>query len=315
MHAYRTVNKSSMGAAALTTSGFPLSRERMKELLAFDDIVENAYDAVAGADYLGETAAAVHVAATNLGRAIQDLLLWCTQEFAVLRVADPYVQASSIMPQKRNPVSLEHLRSLLSSAAGNAATVLTMMHNTPFGDIVDTEDDMQPYVWRSLSLLEQLYRLLACVIATLEVDRQRLLERARQSFATLTELADTLVRTDNLPFRKAHQIVSRVGREAMRLQLSADQLSLDLLNQVAQEVIGRRLQLSAEQLRQALDPLHFVTVRTLPGGPNPEVVKRMIAERRKRLGAIAEWVGTTRQTIAQAQRSLDQVVEGWSEAR
>ncbi|UFJ39378.1 argininosuccinate lyase [Brevibacillus humidisoli] len=314
IHAFHTVNRSSMGAAALTTSGFSISRERMRELLAFDDVVENAYDAIGGADYLGETAAAVQLAAVNLGRTVQDMLQWCTQEFAVLRVANPYVQISSIMPQKRNPVSFEHMRSLLSSAAGNAATVLTMMHNTPFGDIVDTEDDMQPYAWRSLSVLEQMYRLFACVIATIDVDKELLLERAKNSFATVTELADILVRTDGLSFRTSHHIVSRVVREAMQQGLAANQISLDLVNEAAEAVIKRKLKLTEDQLRLALDPAHFVMVRTLPGGPSPQVMKRMIEQRKKRLEVNQEWLQTRRQTIGDAQLWLDQVVDGWSES-
>ncbi len=135
-----------MGAAALTTTGFAISRERMQELLAFDDIIENAWDAVAGADYITESASAVQLSALNLGRTVQDLLTWATQEFNVFTLANPYVQISSIMPQKRNPVSIEHMRSLLSAVVGDTNTVLTMVHNTPFGDIVDTEDDMQPFL-------------------------------------------------------------------------------------------------------------------------------------------------------------------------
>ena len=81
-------------------------------------------------------------------------------------MADPYVQVSSIMPQKRNPVSLEHLSSLLSAGVGDTDTVLTMLHNTPFGDIVDTEDDLQPYLWRASEQADGIYRLLSAVIGT-----------------------------------------------------------------------------------------------------------------------------------------------------
>lgn len=98
--AYANCNLSSMGAAALTTSGFAISRERVAELLAFDGLIENSYDAVSGADYVGEIAAGISLAAINLGRFTQELLLWCTQEFGVVQVAAPYVQISSIMPQK-----------------------------------------------------------------------------------------------------------------------------------------------------------------------------------------------------------------------
>ena len=313
VEAYRNCNRSSMGAAALTTSGFPISRERMKELLGFDEIVENSYDAIGGADYLGEAATAVQLAAINLGRVVQDLLLWCTQEFAVLKVAAPYVQISSIMPQKRNPVSLEHMRSLLSSCVGNTSAVLTMMHNTPFGDIVDTEDDMQPYAWKSLAIMDQMYRLLASVMGTMEVNKEVLLERAKGSFATITELADTLVRTDGLSFRTAHHIASGVVKKALPMGLGANQIDLALVNEVAQTVIGRNLSLTAEQLSQSLDPVHFVEIRSLPGGPSPKEMKRMIEERKKQQAEHLNWLTATKKKGSDALRHLDEVISGWSE--
>ena len=82
----------------------------------------------------------------GLGRFVQDLLLWCTVEFGYLRLADGFVQSSSIMPQKRNPVALEHARAIGSKALGQATAIMLSVHNTPFGDIVDTEDDLQPLV-------------------------------------------------------------------------------------------------------------------------------------------------------------------------
>ena len=82
----------------------------------------------------------------GLGRFVQDLLLWCTAEFGYLRLADGFVQSSSIMPQKRNPVALEHARAIGSKALGQAGAITLSVHNTPFGDIVDTEDDLQPLV-------------------------------------------------------------------------------------------------------------------------------------------------------------------------
>ena len=92
------------------------------------------------------TATAVLLA--GLGRFVQDMLLWCTVEFGYLRLGDGFVQGSSIMPQKRNPVALEHARAIGSKALGEATGILLAVHNTPFGDIVDTEDDLQPLVDR-----------------------------------------------------------------------------------------------------------------------------------------------------------------------
>ncbi|WP_409345518.1 argininosuccinate lyase [Paenibacillus sp. MBLB4367] len=309
--AYANCNRSSMGAAALTTSGFAISREKMMELLAFEGLVENSYDAIGGADYIGEIASAVQLAAINLGRVVQDLLLWCTQEFAVLKVSAPYVQISSIMPQKRNPVSLEHMRSILSSCVGNANTVLTMIHNTPFGDIVDTEDDMQPYAWKSLDIMDKMYRLLASVIGTMDVNKEMLRKRTEGSFATVTELADTLVRTDALSFRKSHHIVSGVVKKAIADGLAANEITLDLVNEVARDVIGRPVSLTEEALRITLDPVHFVAIRSLPGGPSPVEMNRMIANRQEEQQAQQAWLKDSQEKTRLAQEHLDQVVAEW----
>ncbi|WP_425465043.1 argininosuccinate lyase [Paenibacillus sinopodophylli] len=309
--AYANCNLSSMGAAALTTSGFAINRKRVAELLAFDGLIENAYDAVSGADYVAEIAAGVQLAAINLGRFTQELLLWCTQEFAVAKVAAPYVQISSIMPQKRNPVSIEHIRSLLSSISGNAQTVLTMLHNTPFGDIVDTEDDMQPYAWRSLDTLEVVYRLLAKVIASLQINEEVLRQRAAASFATVTELADTLVREEGLSFRNAHKIVSHLVSQAIQQNDLINDLSLQSLNEAAIHTIGLPLRLSEKQFKLALDPQHFVNVRKLCGGPSPGEMKRALKGQLHRLTTLEKWLSDKEAQLASASEQLNTSLLDW----
>lgn len=309
--AYANCNLSSMGAAALTTSGFAISRERVAELLAFDGLIENSYDAVSGADYVGEIAAGISLAAINLGRFTQELLLWCTQEFGVIQIAAPYVQISSIMPQKRNPVSVEHIRSLLSSIAGNAQTVLTMIHNTPFGDIVDTEDDMQPYAWRSLETLEVVYRLLSKVISTLQLNEDVLRQRTAASFATVTELADTIVRDEGLSFHKAHSIVSKLVTHAVQHGNKIADLNLEALNEAAIQTIGIPLGLTEEQLKQALEPAHFVNIRRLRGGPSPAEMNRALTVQQDRLSELALWLEERESRLAAGAADIDLILTDW----
>ncbi|MFB9279577.1 argininosuccinate lyase [Cohnella cellulosilytica] len=313
--AYLNCNRSSMGAAALTGSGFAIDRLRTAELLGFGDVIENTYDAVSGADYVGEATTAASLAAINLGRFAQELLLWCTQEFAVIRVADPFVQISSIMPQKRNPVSIEHARSLLSSCAGDAATVLTMIHNTPFGDIVDTEDDLQPYAWRCLRTLETVYRLLAGIVDTLEVNANALRSRAEASFAATTELADTLVRKEGLAFRTSHGIVSRLVRDAAAEGLAVRGLTPGRLNAAAEAVLGRPLRLTADELAEALDPGHFVAVRRLRGGPSPKEVERALSEQKQRLDGERTRFERERELQKDRAADLDGILAAWLRPR
>ncbi|MFC3745100.1 argininosuccinate lyase [Paenibacillus sp. GCM10012306] len=309
--AYANCNLSSLGAAALTTSGFDINRERVAELLAFDGLIENSYDAVSGTDYVAEIASGTQLAAINLGRFAQELLLWCTQEFAVAKVAAPFVQISSIMPQKRNPVSIEHIRSLLSSIAGTSQTVLTMIHNTPFGDIVDTEDDLQPYAWKSLDTLEAVYRLLSKVIDSLEINNDVLHRRAAASFATVTELADTLVREEGIPFRSAHSIVSKLVSQAVEQGQGARDLSLEALNEIAIATIGVPLTLSEEKLKLALDPEHFVHVRKLRGGPSPVEIKRALEAQNHRLHGLEQWLSERETHLATASVQLDDILSHW----
>lgn len=310
--AYNTINKSSMGAAALTTTGFNISRERMQELLAFDGIIENAWDAVAGADYIAEAASVVQLAALNLGRTSQDFLLWATQEFNAFRLASPYVQISSIMPQKRNPVSIEHTRSLLSAVVGDTGTVLQMIHNTPFGDIVDTEDDMQPFLWRAMDRLIGIYKLFGSLVITMNVNKENLLKRAQNSFANVTELADTLVRSENISFRQSHSIVSGCVRTLMEnSEESLTNLTWEIANEKSLEVTGKPLHISQNDFYHALQPDYFINVRKILGGPAPETMRQSLKIAEKDAATMEEWVRDKVDTILEAEQKLEDILQGW----
>ena len=145
--AYERTNFNPLGACAITGTGFDIDRTLTADLLGFAAPTRNTYGSIATADYLLESASATMVLVTGMGRFVQDLLLWSTAEFDYIRLGDGFVQGSSIMPQKRNPVALEHARVIGSKAVGQAQAVMTAVHNTPFGDINDTEDDLQPLVF------------------------------------------------------------------------------------------------------------------------------------------------------------------------
>ena len=198
--AYASTNRNPLGACAITGTGFPIDRERTTELLGFDGTTGNTYGSIATVDYLLESVSASAVLLTGLGRVVQDLLLWCTAEFGYLRLSDGFVQCSSIMPQKRNPVALEHARAIGSKAVGQASAIFLAVHNTPFGDIVDTEDDLQPLVFAMFKDAIRGVRLVAAAMKDATFDIARLAARAEQGWITVTELADTLTREHGVPF-------------------------------------------------------------------------------------------------------------------
>jgi len=231
----------------------------------------------------------------NSGKLVQDLLLWSTREFAFLRLSDAFVQSSSIMPQKRNPVALEHARILASRALGEAQAVLTCAHNTPFGDINDSEDDLQPLVFTMFADASRALRLLAGILRTAEVDRERLASRAGADFMTVTELADTLVRQAGLSFREAHTLVSGAVRAA-----GTD----DSPRAIATALMAQNptLPLSADEIERSLDPMNFVKVRRIIGGPAPEVVSEALSRARTGHANLAQWILATQKKLDEARQ-------------
>ncbi len=252
--AYAATNRCPLGACAITGTGFPIDRELTSDLLGFDGPTGNTYGSIATVDYLLESVSAAAVMVTGLGRVLQDLLLWCTAEFGYLRLDDGFVQCSSIMPQKRNPVALEHARSIASKAAGQAHALFAAVHNTPFGDIVDTEDDLQPLVASLFAdSLRTVQLVTAATLRSATFDVARLEARAAAGGTTLTELADHLVREHGLPFKKAHAIVSRL------LPAVTDGTSLSTaMARASQEVTGTPLHYTDADLAAILSAHHFV---------------------------------------------------------
>jgi argininosuccinate lyase len=299
--AYATTNRSPLGACAITGSGFPIDRELTSSLLGFDGPTGNTYGSIATVDYLLESVAAANVLLVGLGRFVQDLLLWCTAEFGYLRLGDGFVQTSSVMPQKRNPVALEHARAIASKAVGQAAAITVVVHNTPFGDIVDTEDDLQPLVAAAFRDAVRALTLVAASLRGAELDVARLEARAAEGGTTLTELADHLARTHNVPFMTAHAIAARLmqaRRERPDAPLGA------VLSTVSGDLLGVPLQYSDAQIADVMSARHFVEVRKSRGGPAPEATARALQESRERLAADGAWLDERRGAITRAAAEL-----------
>jgi argininosuccinate lyase len=300
--AYASTNCNPLGACAITGTGFPIDRARTTELLGFDAPTGNTYGSIATVDYLLESVSATAVLLTGLGRVVQDFLLWCTSEFGYLRLADGFVQCSSIMPQKRNPVALEHARAIASKAVGQAGAILTAVHNTPFGDIVDTEDDLQPLVVSMFKDAIRMVGLVAAAMSTAEFNRQRLAERAGQGWITVTELADTLAREQAVPFRKSHEIATQLVAEAAR---RPDMPLEHALAQVSKSVLGRSLEYAPAELAEVLSPQHFVRVRTTLGGPAPSETARACEVSASLVRSDEQWLADTVTRLRAAEARLD----------
>lgn len=312
LHAYATTDQCSMGAAAITTSGFPLNRERIAELLGFAKPQENSYGCIAAVDYLLAVYSSMKILFINLGRFAQDLDFWTSFEIGQLYVPNEFVQISSIMPQKRNPVAVEHIRIQASTVVGLCDTVVNAMHNTPFADMNDAEDPIQDVGFEAFDRARRCLKLITGFVSGVQVDQEKVRKHSAASFVTITELADTLVRKEGLSFREGHDVAGRLVRKLINQERTLHVVEYHEFQQIFTEVTGKQPTINETELGEALDPEYFIKVRNRLGGPAPEALGasllRYNEQYEKDVAAVQELVAKETTASAHLQELVTQTI-------
>jgi argininosuccinate lyase len=279
-NAYESTNMSPLGAAASSGTSWPLDRQRVAELLGFEGVVENTKDAAHNYDWLPEVLAAAGILMNNVVRFATDLYIWCSHEFRLVELDGAFAASSSIMPQKKNPYSLEMIRARTGEITGAFAAVLEILKGDTGGTAFDIKLTGPRIADNAVNRTADMVALLTPLVSTLIVHRERMLERAGDGFTTAVSLADAMVER-GLSFRTAHHIMGRLVRMATERDLSYREIDSRLLDEAARETTGKPLGMSDESIRKALDPRDFVLKRNGHGGTSPRRVRQMIAARTK----------------------------------
>ncbi|PKP70255.1 MAG: argininosuccinate lyase [Alphaproteobacteria bacterium HGW-Alphaproteobacteria-4] len=293
-----------MGAAAITTSGFAIDRHSMAELLGFTQPLRNSYGCIASVDYVTGLYSAIKLMFLHLGRVVQDLQFWTAFEVGQLYVPNSFVQISSIMPQKRNPVPIEHLRHLASMTVGRCDAVVNTMHNTPFTDMNDSEGEVQVAGYAAFDSGARVLALLAALIPACSVRADRVAANMDAACVTVTELADTLVRTEGLSFRQAHEVAARTARAVIAAgkPLGAGHAAFA---EAFRAEVGRAPTLGASAYAEAVSPARFVALRARYGGPSPEPMEAALAAYAGEAAALATTLATRQTRIRTAEAARD----------
>ena len=301
LQAYARTNQSPAGAGIFGGSAYPIDRPRLAALLGFDGVLANTRDAVWSEDHTLDLVLIANQTMTSIARLAQDLELWSTYEFRMLALADRHSSSSSIMPQKRNPYSLEYLRGLAGALHGGLMTALSQL-KAPSEEL-----DLMIFQPRLFDSVEQTARgavLMARVVDGLEIFDDRMAELSAANFSQATDLADQLSIRLGLAFRTTHRIVGTLVRLADERGLAPTDLTPALLDEAAVAIVGRPLGVDAADLRQVLDTRALVRARTLVGGPAAEPMRAQLgrAEEQRSRGAAA--VADRRRAIAAAEAAL-----------
>ena len=322
---FEFVNRSPAGTGGVNGSRFALDRERLAELLGFSRPIEHTRDANWQTDGLADLTSHAAIAATGASRFAEDVEIYGSEEFGLLRIGDELCRASALMPQKRNPYALVVLRGGAGTLIGRATGVLATQR-TPSGR---TDNLLYAYgeVAGAVDLAARLLRLAAAVAESVTIDAARAERTLRDSAAMATDVAEAISLSNGLDYRSAYRAVGRAlaagdaddpaaddsstaAGSAAEAREPAARLGAAAIEAAAREVAGRPLDLDPAIVADALDPAKAIASRTVPGGAAPEAMDSMLADCRDAVARARAWVQHQRDAIEHAEQQLVVLARG-----
>lgn len=281
----KRVNRLPLGSAALAGTSYPLDRERVAQTLGMDGVCQNSLDAVSDRDFAIEFTAAASLVMVHISRFSEELILWMSQNFGFIRIADRFTTGSSIMPQKKNPDVPELARGKTGRVVGHLMGLITLMKGQPLAYNKDNQEDKEP-LFDTVDTLKDTLRIFTEMVggqlnpATgkleggITVNAQAMEQAALKGYATATDLADYLVKK-GLPFRDAHETVAHAVKAAVSHNCDLSELPLTVLQQFNKSI--EKDVYDVLSLRGSLNARHTL------GGTAPAQVKAQIERHRARL--------------------------------
>ena len=276
----KRVNRLPLGAAALAGTSYPLDRERVARTLGMVDdkgqpqVCQNSLDAVSDRDFAIEFAAAASLAMIHISRLSEELVLWMSQSFGFIDIADRFCTGSSIMPQKKNPDVPELARGKTGRVVGHLMGLITLMKGQPLAYNKDNQEDKEP-LFDTVDTLKDTLRIFAEMMGGITVKPEAMERAALKGYATATDLADYLVKK-GLPFRDAHETVAHAVKAAISHAVDLSELPLAVLQQFNPTI--------EKDVYAVLSLRGSLNARNILGGTAPAQVRAQIARHRVRLG-------------------------------
>jgi argininosuccinate lyase len=270
----KRVNRLPLGAAALAGTSYPLDRERVAATLGFEALSLNSLDAVSDRDFALEFAGFASICMVHVSRLAEEIVLWMSQNFGFIDLADRYCTGSSIMPQKRNPDVAELARGKSGRVIGHLMALLTLMKGQPLTYNKDNQEDKEP-LFDTVDTLRDTLRIMAEMVGGIVVKPEAMERAALKGYATATDLADYLVKK-GLPFRDAHEVVAHAVKHALAQGVDLAQLPLQVLQGFDARI--------TDDVFEVLTLRGSLNARQVIGGTAPAQVRAQVARHRERLG-------------------------------
>jgi argininosuccinate lyase len=269
----KRLNRLPLGAAALAGTSYPLDRERVARALGFDGVCQNSLDAVSDRDFALEFTSFAAITMVHVSRLAEEIVLWMSQNFGFIDLADRYCTGSSIMPQKRNPDVAELARGKSGRVVGHLMALITLMKGQPLTYNKDNQEDKEP-LFDTVDTLADTLRIMAEMVGGITVKKDAMERAALKGYATATDLADYLVKKA-LPFRDAHEAVAHAVKIAIQRGVDLSELPLAELQALQPKIEA--------DVAQVLTLRGSLNARNVLGGTAPVQVLAQVARHRARL--------------------------------
>jgi argininosuccinate lyase len=307
---YTRVNQNPLGGSAIGGTRFSIDRSRTALLLGFDGVVENSVDAVSSRDFAIETVSCLSTLMVNMSRIAEDLIIWSSSEFGYVEVSDEYASTSSIMPQKKNPCTLELIRGKTGQVCSSLVDLLISMKGVPTGYSRDLQSTKPP-LWSALKTVRESLEVMSGVISSLNVNREKWIGATQDTYAVAVDLAEELTAT-GLPFRQSHNLVGKLVKYLIEHRLRMKDVKPEMIADISQKTIGIKVKLPDAELSHMLDPYCSLEARRSMGSPSPKEVERMFQERRKKVEGYLDIVESRTAKLEGANFELKRQVEKYT---
>ena len=273
--ARKRLNESPLGSAALAGTSFPIDRNRTAKTLGFDRPTANSLDAVSDRDFVLETLSAASIAAVHLSRLAEEIVVWASPSFGLVKLSDRFTTGSSIMPQKRNPDAAELVRAKTGRIIGTLMQLLVVMKGLPLAYSKDMQEDKEG-TFDALATLSLVVSAMTGMVKDLEPNAERMQAAAGEGYSTATDLADHLVQKLGIPFRESHEISGKVVARAAKAGIPLEKMTLKDMQAVDARI--------PKSVLSVLSVGRSVESRRSYGGTAPKNVRAQAGKWLKRLG-------------------------------
>ena len=263
-----------LGSAALSGTSFNIDRNYTTKKLKFKQPTSNSIDTVSDRDFVIDFLYAISVCSIHISRLAEEFIIWNSDAFGLIKLNDKIVTGSSIMPQKKNPDSLEFLRGKTGNAFGNLFSMLTILKGLPLSYFKDLQDDKE-LAFKSFDQIKYSIIILNEILNNFTANKKRMLELSKVGYTTATDLADYIVREFNFPFRKAYQITSKIVNYAESKNKTLDQLNIKELRNIESKL--------NEDVLKVFNLRNSIKSKKSYGGTSFENIKKMINKYKKEL--------------------------------